>query len=43
MWCDLVLKDQNSIDHDAEDARLEECLEAVELDYLLARYLQAEL
>jgi hypothetical protein len=35
-----LLQDMASLDRNAEDARLEECLEAVELDYLLARSLQ---
>lgn len=35
-----LLQELASLDRNAEDARLEECLEAVELDYLLARYLQ---
>jgi hypothetical protein len=44
-WCTMVvacllLQELASLDRNAEDARLEECLEAVELDYLLARCLQ---
>ena len=35
-----LLQELASLDRNAEDARLEECLEAVELDYLLARCLQ---
>ena len=33
-----LLQELASLDRTAEDARLEDCLEAVELDYLLARY-----